>query len=45
MGVVRDGAGSPSSRFREVGGPLEPEGLDATMRDLMLQAAGRSMPG
>ncbi|MDF1602876.1 hypothetical protein [Nocardioides sp. YIM 152315] len=45
MGVLSDLGRMVVVSFREVGGPLEPAGLDATMRDLMLQAAARSMPG
>ena len=35
MGVVRNGARIAVVTFREVGGPLEPEGLDATMVALL----------
>ena len=45
MGVLADQGRMVVVSFREVGGPLEPADLDATMRDLMLQAAGGSMPG
>lgn len=45
MGVLADLGRMVVVSYREIGGPLEPEGLDATMQDLMLQAAGRSMPG
>lgn len=45
MGVLADLGRMVVVSFREVGGPLEPEGLDASMEALMLRAASGSMPG
>ncbi len=35
MGVVRSGDRIAVVTFRELGGPLEPDGLDATMTELL----------
>ncbi|WP_134767822.1 hypothetical protein [Nocardioides sp. 1609] len=45
MGVVADQGRMVVVSYRELGGPLQPDGLDATMRDVLLQAAGRGLPG
>jgi hypothetical protein len=45
MGVLADLGRMVVVSYREAGGPTEPEGLDRYMQELMLRAAGGSMPG